>query len=252
MAWNVTAMHCHPLFALRDGRCRTPYQDPLPAGGLRPWRAGVEPARLRRKVQIISSSFPGLRPLRVNFPLLPGSGETSCKGKCPACVGGRATSVFVLWYTLISRLRTAKPRPVAACLQDDAATGESPVSIAASMAFPMRSAAACRSRSPTWAYRRVIVGSACPSMRATVDRGTPRATAWLATVCSEIVQADVVEPGFLPRPAPEAQRVRKRFVRMPRGRGTRKGLRHVADGRGWPARPGSARPFAVRSWNPRG
>ena len=65
----------------------------------------------------------------------------------------------------------------AACLQDDAAAGDSPVSIAASMAFPMRSAAACRSRSPTWAYRRVILGSACPSMRATVGRETPRATA---------------------------------------------------------------------------
>ena len=71
----------------------------------------------------------------------------------------------------------------AACLQDDSSAGDSPVSIAASMAFPMRSAAACRSRSPTWAYRRVITGSACPSIRATVDRGTPRATAWLATVC---------------------------------------------------------------------
>ena len=34
----------------------------------------------------------------------------------------------------------------------------------------------------------------------------------------EIVQADVVETGFLPCPAPEVQCVRKRFVRMPRGR----------------------------------
>ena len=37
----------------------------------------------------------------------------------------------------------------AACLQDDAASGDSPVSIAVLMAFPMRSVAACRSRSPT-------------------------------------------------------------------------------------------------------
>ena len=65
----------------------------------------------------------------------------------------------------------------AACPQDDISAGDSPVSIAASMAFPMRSAAASRSRSSTWAYRRVILGSACPSIRATVSRGTPRATA---------------------------------------------------------------------------
>ena len=38
---------------------------------------------------------------------------------------------------------------ISPCLQDDAAAGDSPVSIAALVALPMRSAAACRSRSPT-------------------------------------------------------------------------------------------------------
>ena len=40
----------------------------------------------------------------------------------------------------------------------------------------------------------------------------------------EIVQADVVETGFLPRPMPQVQCVRKRFVRIPRGR------EHVREG----------------------
>ena len=93
----------------------------------------------------------------------------------------------------------------AACLQDDAAAGDSPVSIAASMAFPMRSAAACRSRSPTWAYRRVILGWACPSIRATVGRGNAPGDGLAGNGMSEIVQADVVETGFLSRPAPEVQ-----------------------------------------------
>ena len=55
--------------------------------------------------------------------------------------------------------------------------------MAVTMAFPIRSAAASTSRSLTWAYRKVIVGSECPSILATVGKGTPLATAWLATVC---------------------------------------------------------------------
>ena len=44
------------------------------------------------------------------------------------------------------------------------------------MTCPIRSAAACTSRSPTRAYRSVIVESACPSIRATVDKEVPRAS----------------------------------------------------------------------------
>ena len=54
--------------------------------------------------------------------------------------------------------------------------------IAAVMIDPTRSAAASASRSPTWAYLSVMVGCLCPSIRVTVGSGTPRATAWLATV----------------------------------------------------------------------
>ena len=68
----------------------------------------------------------------------------------------------------------------------------------------------------------------------------------------EVVQADVFEPGFLPRPPPEAERVRERFVGISRRRETLKGLRRAAGGRGWPARFCSARPVAARSWCPRG
>ena len=68
------------------------------------------------------------------------------------------------------------------------------------MIFPIRSAAAWASRSPTWAYRSVIVGSACPSVFATVDKAVPRATAWLGNGRSEAAP-HLDKHGSLPRAA---------------------------------------------------
>ena len=75
------------------------------------------------------------------------------------------------------------------------------------MAFPMRSAAACRSRSPTWAYRRVITGVGVPEHPRDGGQGNAPGDGLAGNGMPEIVQADIVETGFLPRPGPEVQRV---------------------------------------------
>ena len=93
-----------------------------------------------------------------------------------------------LWSNPVIRGRLA-PTPLrCVCGPDTSASSQSGESAlrpsnARAMAAPMRSAAASVSRSPTWAYRSVMLGCLWPSRRETTGSGTPRRTAWLANVC---------------------------------------------------------------------
>ena len=62
---RLTATLRHPLSTLHDAHCRSPCKTPLPAGGLRLYRAGVEPAGQRRKgsdhLILLPRTSPGAR-----------------------------------------------------------------------------------------------------------------------------------------------------------------------------------------------